>query len=259
DSQTIVALSYGINFGMLGKCSLSAYHYNVGINTILCTCTAITFSVIMVRDYWKGVMAPALRFIISIGMFATLGRMLWYQKERSIAPEPIGWLPRWEKVKGNSTDSTIFVPMACFLDPDLNPLKWLSPAEKKRVGGDKAPIPVEFCLFWLIVIWFITGHISHFIQRETRYGKRSQNVTNHIPVGGLAAVYYAISLGCCICVYFSCWGHIGEIRKFVHGSGWIEGGNTNANPENNVNGIGQLVPLIAIGWVLITCLDQKSK
>lgn len=241
---------------MLGKCLLSAYHYNVGINTILCACTTIAFSVILVRDYWKGKWAPLCRFIISSFILAVLGRMLWYQVKRGVAPESIAWSHNWEVDKGNNTDSTIFLPMSCFLDPDLNPLRQLSSEQKNRVGGRQDPVTVEFCLYWLVVACFAAGHAGHAFPLVRRFRGKNEGTKSRKSFNFWAIVYYCVSLSLCVSIYLGCWVHISLIRTFVSNSGWIEGGDTDGNPEQNVQGIGQLIPLVTIGWVVINVLDQ---
>ena len=252
DAQSIIALTYAINFGMSGKCTVSAYHFSVGVNTILCACATIILSVIMVRDFWKAFCAALIRFSISISLLAILGRILVYQYFRPLAPEAIGWLPD----KRNNTDSSIFVPIACFLDPDLDPFKGLSNVRVEWLGGRaQSKNQPEIYLYILLVLCFLLGHGSHIYRRKDRYGQSASTSQAPKRINGWSILYYFFTLVTCSLVYLMCWGHNWLIRDFVDGSGWIVGGRTNENPERNVNSIGQLLPLVAIGWVVINGLD----
>lgn len=47
------------------------------------------------------------------------------------------------------------------------------------------------------------------------------------------------------------------IRDWVHSSGWMEGsGLPRGNPEENVDGIGQLLALVFLAWVLVWVGDE---
>lgn len=237
---------------MSGKCTVSAYHYSTGINTILCACATIILSVIIVRDFWKSPCAAFLRLLISASLLAILGRILVYQYFRPVAPEAIGWLPD----KNNNTDSSIFVPIACFLDPDLNPFRDLSDIRVEWLGGrTQSKNQPEIYLYVLLVICFLLGHGAHLVRRKVRYGKSAPSSDSPRKISKWSILYYFFTLVTCSLVYLMCWGHNWFIRDFVDGSGWIAGGRTNENPERNVNSIGQLLPLVAIGWVVINGLD----
>lgn len=255
DVQAIVAVTYSIDFALQSKCSLSAYHYNVGVNTILCSCVTTTLSVLIVRDYWRGAFAPALRFILACAIFAVLGRLLWYENSQASAPEAT-WSVNWPRVKGTNDDSTIFLPVACFLDPDLNPVIGLSPEQRERVGGNPGRVATAFGIYWSIVVLFVIGHLSHLIRIRSRYREQKKlHFIRHAP----HTAYYAACLFYCIVIYIFLWEHINRIRSFVHQGRWIRGGNTDANAEHAIRGVGQLLPITTIfGWILFTGLDSTA-
>ncbi|KAJ2988008.1 hypothetical protein NUW58_g4203 [Xylaria curta] len=162
DTQSVIALAYGINFGRSGKCTTSAYHYSMGLSTILCACTSITFSVLIVHDYWKAKVAAFLRFSVTAVIFAVQIRFQVYQYYRGFAAEPVGWF-FYGKPAGN-VDSTVLVPIACFLDPELDPLTGLSNAQIRQVGGrynSRSQPEIYFSVF--VAIIFLLGHLKHWL------------------------------------------------------------------------------------------------
>ncbi|KFA51906.1 hypothetical protein S40293_10772 [Stachybotrys chartarum IBT 40293] len=253
DVQAIVAVTYSIDFALQSKCSLSAYHYNVGINTILCSFVTTTLSVLIVRDYWRGALAPAFRFVIACAIFAILGRLLWYENSLASAPEAT-WSAKWPRVKGSNDDSTIFLPMACFLDPDLNPVIGLSPEQRERVGGDPGGVAPEFGIYWSMGVLFVIGHLSHLIRIRSRYREQKKlRLIRHFS----HTAYYVVCLSYCIAIYVLLWVHINKIRSFVHQGRWIRGGNTDANAEHAIRGVGQILPITTtVGWIIFTGLDS---
>ncbi|KAF3024387.1 hypothetical protein E8E14_014397 [Neopestalotiopsis sp. 37M] len=140
DALTVITLSYVINFGISGKCTLSGYHYIFGINTMLIAFASITLCVTLVRDYWAAPFAAFLRTATHVVIFALIGRLLAYEWTGEMLPEPLYIRNKAE----NNTDSSLFLPVACFLDHDLNPLDKLTQAQLKRIGWGEPKLLMEF-------------------------------------------------------------------------------------------------------------------
>jgi uncharacterized membrane protein YciS (DUF1049 family) len=76
DGQLIIAFAYILNFGLMRKCTLSAYHFDVGIYNILCALMTMTLSVLIVRDYWRVSIAATLIVVLAGLIFGTLSRLV---------------------------------------------------------------------------------------------------------------------------------------------------------------------------------------
>jgi hypothetical protein len=274
DTQSVLALAYGISFGTSGKCTTSAYHYSMALSTILCACTSITFSVLIVHDYWKAKLAALLRFAVAVVIFAVLIRFQVYQYYRGFAAEPVGWF--FYKKPAKSVDSTVIVPIACFLDPDLNPLTGLSSAQIRQVGGrnnSRSQPEIYFSVF--VALMFVLGHLKHWLKslrkilrhthREGDEGKyRLYRARRSCSFWWLPLLAWGFPLAACIFVYIASWVHMQNLRDWVHGSGWIAGGFGIGNPERDLTSLGQITPIATLIWVVINTaeawkLDEATK
>ncbi|KAK3897245.1 hypothetical protein C8A05DRAFT_48066 [Staphylotrichum tortipilum] len=242
DTQLILALVYGINFGIHGKCTLSAYHYNVAVDIMVVSLTCLILSVYMLPDYWEAKLASALRVFVTLVIFAFLLRFLAYQFQTDIAPElMLGY-------RTSSTDSSLFLPMACFLDPDLNPFKGLVRERIAKIGGIGPQFTPE--LFFSIAL-----AICYAVAVVTRIAYRKNTARPPLALTG------AIVL---VCVFSCCWclAHTFLTWVWVDKSGWMEmssgPGYPAGNPEMNVRPAGQMLPLATMIWVIIRCLNAKS-
>ncbi|KAI0405967.1 hypothetical protein F4802DRAFT_126891 [Xylaria palmicola] len=265
DTQSVLALAYGINFGTSGKCTTSAYHYSMGLSTILCACTSVTFSVLIVHDYWRARVAAFLRFSVAAVIFAVLIRFQVYQYYRGFAAEPVGWF-FYEKPAG-SVDSTVLVPIACFLDPELNPLTGLSNAQIRRVGGryNSRSQPEIYFSVSVAVIFFL-GHLKHWLTHFREWvGSRPGDIdrrkawyyTVHRSYNTwwLPLLAWGFPLAGCIFAYVTSWTHMQVLRNWVHGSGWMAGGFSDKNPERDLTSLGQVIPIVTLIWIVINTAE----
>jgi hypothetical protein len=265
DTQSVLALAYGISFGTSGKCTTSAYHYSMGLSTILCACTSITFSVLIVHDYWKAKVAAFLRFSVAAVIFAVLIRFQVYQYYRGFAAEPLCWF--FYKKPAESVDSTVILPIACFLDPELNPLMDLTGAQIHQVGGrynSRSQPEIYFSVF--VAVIFFLGHLKHwltYLREWLRYRPRHDDQWRpwfYRPHGSyhcwwLSLLTWGFPLAACIFVYVASWIHMQNLRNWVHGSGWIEGGFGGMNPERDLTSLGQLIPIVTLIWIVINTAE----
>ncbi|KAK4098520.1 hypothetical protein N658DRAFT_543998 [Parathielavia hyrcaniae] len=129
DAQLVTAFAYGINFGKSGKCTVSSYHYSVMVNTLVTALACLTLSVYLPRHYWRTRLPSFLRTLATLVVFIFLLRFLAYQVDQESSPELM------LVYRSDRTDSSLFLPVACFLDPDLDPFKRLSPAQSNGIGG----------------------------------------------------------------------------------------------------------------------------
>ncbi len=241
DTQLILALVYGINFGITGKCTISAYHYNVAIDNMVVALTCLTLSVYMLPDYWEARFASVLRVLVTLLIFAFLLRFLAYQFQSAVSPDLMVLFTR------SRTDSSLLLPMACFLDPDLDPFKGLTKEMLAKIGGIGPRFTPElFCSIALA--------ICYLVAIGTRIWYRKNKARPPLLLTGAVVL---------ICVFSCCWClvHTFVIWYWVDQSGWVNTrgapGFPDVNPEMNVRAAGQMLPLATMIWVIIRCLDTK--
>ncbi len=252
DVQLILALVYGINFGISAKCTISAYHYNIAVDTMVIALTCITLSAHMVPEFWHVKLATVLRVFATLVIFAFLLRFLFYQMEMVSNPELMSTYAT------SRNDSLLFLPMACFLDPDLNPFKDklvnnITSERKVTVGssGPRVTPDLVFCV--LLAFCYVTVLVIRFIIRFIRFRIAAR------PPFPLTVLVVPV----CIFSCFWCIGHITLVRVWVDKSGWMEKtnrpGTLAGNPENSVMGLGQILPLATMIWRLIASLDTPKQ
>jgi len=242
DTQLILALVYGINFGISGKCTMSAYHYNVAIDNMVVALTCLTLSVYMLPDYWEARLASALRVLVTCLIFAFLLRFLAYQFQTAVSPDlMLGF-------RTSSTDSSLLLPMACFLDPDLDPFQGLSKEKLARIGGVGPRFTPELFFSIALAICYLVAVLTRLWYRKN---------TARPPLWLTGTVVLVCVVSCCWCL-----AHTFLIWFWVDRSGWMNmsggPGSPAGNPERNVRAAAQMLPLATMIWVIIKCLDTKS-
>lgn len=246
DAQILTSMAYGINFAEEGKCTLSAYHYSVGVHYVLSSLAIATLSMVMVRDYWKTPVSAALRIAATLLVFIVLGRMLTYQYLRKVAPEYM------YTYRANASDgSALFLPIACFLEPDLNPFVNLTRTEKATVGGQSNPKTTpEYYLYSFLCICYSLAVIAQFVRWMKSRRQRSKTVQPR--ARDCIITYWLFGLIVPTFVYGWSWGHNYIIRTWVYSSGWMGAG----NEEQDVNGLGQVIALALLAGVVIQVMDK---
>jgi len=215
DSLLVITISFGISFSLKGKCTLTAYHYNVGIDLILLSCASQVISVLVVRDYWKTKTAALARTVVSCFILAILGRFLHYQFQRPKSPEYMSRFV-WER-----TDSALLLPMACFLDPDLDPFRGHSTHRVDNVGGfRKSSESPEFTFYIVLVACFVAGHGAHAVRRW-RASREPSTARHSSCFGFFTGAYWVLTLTSCGFIYVWCWFHMFTLRTWANNSGWL--------------------------------------
>lgn len=254
DTQIFISLSYGINFALSSKCTLSAYHYKVALNMVLLALASTTLSTLMIRDYWKrSLTAAALRTAVVVVILVFLGRLMAYQYMRASRHEEL-LLPKLMG-RGASSDSSILVPMACFLDPDLDPIRGLTDAQRGRVGGStggRVATP-EIIVLLAVALCFVLANAAHAMRRLR--GGRHPGEGRPNWWGFLVIAYWSVSVTVLSFAYLWCYANVWILREWVHRSGWMEDG---AADEKDVRGISQILPIVALCWVVIWSFDWSS-
>jgi hypothetical protein len=197
--------------------------------------SCITFSVALVRTYWRNPLAAGFRLLLSVGAFVGVGLTIF--RKANYAPD---WPP-----PATRKDSAILLPVACLLETDLR-----THAEKQAksdIGfGKSSTWPVERYFFIALVMAFIVAHFSiplRFAERRDYAPKKWTKFR-----GPITIVYWACMLVPPTFISVWCWVKVYVTRQWVRESGWMETPNT----EFVIWDSGQL---IAIG-VLITVVNN---
>lgn len=238
DTQTIFVGAFLLGFAGQSKCKLTSYHFTVAVNQMMIALSSITFSVALVRTYWRNPLAAGFRLLLSMGAFIGVGLTIF--RKANYAPD---WPP-----PRNRKESVMLMPVACLLEPGIrDAVVKQAQAHHADIGFDKASTwPVERYFFIALIVAFIISHLSIPLRfAESR---------NYAPAkwtkfrGPLTIVYWASMLVPPTFVSVWCWTKVYNAREWVRDSGWMETPNT----EFLIWDSGQL---IAIG-VLITVVNN---
>ena len=246
DMLTILAAVYGIVFWANGKCTMTVYHYYVALDSILLACSTIAVAfATSSRHYWM-TWAGTYRTLATTLVFVFLSIFLGYQ----LFNHPHDHLPNAIPPRGN--DSAIFLPVSCFLDPDLiNTASPYGPSlqhtltdhQKTRIGGSKQFLRLpEIGLFIVLVVLLIIAVISHLPCTRARTKNRKLQLWK-APL--VAMIFYSLIVNI-YCAY-----HILKLRLWTSRSGWMEN-----KGEEGYYSIGQLLPLLSLATIVITALEE---
>lgn len=187
-------------------------------------------------------------------IYVVLIWMLVYQFMGASRPEDT-WSFLTKQRGGLATDSSILLPMSCFLDPDLDPLQRLTDAQLNRVGGvlGTKAATLEVIVGSAMLVCFLLSHLAHGIRWCRGHSRPKAN--RPAWWGVIVSLYWIVALGASTVAYVACYLIVWCLRGWVYESGWME---DNGNSERDVSGIGQILPIIALCWVLIWSLDWST-
>ena len=108
DTQMLFNSAYGLDFYLLQRCIISAYHYAIGIQIGLISCASFVLTMAFVSEYWKAPITGVLRRSAILVIAAFLNLELNGQRTRIENPEYLPPLSR--------KDSAILLLSSCFSD-----------------------------------------------------------------------------------------------------------------------------------------------
>ena len=204
--------------------------------------SVITFSVALVRTYWRSPLAAAFRLLLSTGAFIGVG--LTILRKANYAPD---WPPR-----DTRRDSATLLPVACLLDLDLR-----SRAEEQAkdsvdgLGFGKATAwPPERGFYIVLVLAFLAAHCSilfRFAEKRNWIHTKSTEMRKYFTL-----VYWPLVLVTPTATSVQCWRRVYEQREWVDKSGWI----ASPNPEMIVWDSGQLIAMGILITVIMNVLTE---
>ncbi|KAH8732052.1 hypothetical protein GQ44DRAFT_822168 [Phaeosphaeriaceae sp. PMI808] len=152
DTQTIFIAAFLLSFAAQTKCQLTSYHFTVATNQMMIALSVITFSVALVRTYWRNPLAAGFRLLLSLASF--IGVALTIFRKANYAPD---WPP-----PASRNDSAILLPVACLLETALR-TRAHDHASSLSIDlgfGKASTWPVERYFFILLVLAFLIAHLS---------------------------------------------------------------------------------------------------
>ena len=127
DTQMLFNFAYGLNFFLIQKCTISAYHYAIVIEIGLMSCASFVLTMAFVSEYWKAPITGVLRWIVILVIVSFLGVELNHQRTRTEYPE---YQPPFSR-----KDSAILLPASCFLDSQFKDIySGLDTLVREKIG-----------------------------------------------------------------------------------------------------------------------------
>lgn len=246
DTQTIFVGAFLLGFAGQSKCSLTSYHFTVAVNQMMIALSVMTFSVALVRTYWRNPLAAAFRLILSFGAFLGVGLTIF--RKANYAPD---WPPPLSR-----KDSAILLPVACLLESNLR-TRVQNQAERSQTDlgfGRSTTWPVERYFFIALAIAFILAHISVPIRHaKRRHGYAANTWTKSRTF--LTVLYWAYMLLPPTFTSVWCWVRVHQTRKWMNASGWIGA----PNPEMIIWDQGQLFAMGVLITVVMNVLTEALR
>lgn len=177
----------------------------------------MTYSVMLVRTYWRNPLAAAFRLLLSIGAFVGVGLTIF--RKANYAPD---WPPA-----ENRKDSALLLPVACLLEGELrsHALEQTIESQANLGFGSSSAWPTDRIFFIPLAFSFIVAHASIPIRYLEHKHRAPENWTRFR--GLLALVYWPYMLVPPTLTSVWCWVRVYQTREWVKKSGWIG----DPNPE----------------------------
>jgi hypothetical protein len=247
DAQIIFVGAFLLGFAGQNKCRLTSYHFTVAVNQMMIALSSITFSVALVRTYWRSPYAAAFRLLLTIGSFIGVGLTIFRQE--NYAPDG--------SVTNRHTDSAILLPVACLLETELrDAVEKQAKDSKAELGfGEATNWPPERIFYIFLVVSCLAAHIS--IPLRFYFGKSRDDKpvkwTNRRLV--LTLVYWLWVLAPPISTSVIAWARVNQLREWVADSGWMADPNT----EMMILDSGQLIAMGALITIIMSVLTEVKE
>ncbi|KAI4942770.1 hypothetical protein J4E91_009689 [Alternaria rosae] len=236
DTQTIFVGAFLLGFAGRSKFAVSQ---------MMIALSVITFSIALVRTYWRNPLAAAFRLLLSVGAFIGVGLTIF--REANYAP--------YGALTHSNNDSAILLPVACMLEMDLR-----SAAEEQARQnqaelsfGNATAWPPERFMYIVLGAAFIAAHISvpiRFAESKDRAPKVWTEKRAFVTL-----IYWILVLLTPIVTSTFCWFRVYTMREWVADSGWMEDPNT----EMIVWDSGQLIAMGVLITVIMNVLTEAKE
>ncbi|KAF2799232.1 hypothetical protein K505DRAFT_332786 [Melanomma pulvis-pyrius CBS 109.77] len=245
DTQTIFVGAFLLSFAGQSKCRLTSYHFTVAVNQMMVALSVITFSVSLVRTYWRNPLAAAFRLLLSLGAYIGVGLTIF--RKANYAPD---WPP-----PENRKDSAILLPVACLLESNLR-VRAQEQAKQSTADlgfGSSSAWPAERFFFIALVIAFVLAHASTLVRFLENRDYAPEKWTRFR--AWFTVTYWGYMLIPPTFTSVWCWIRVYQARGWVKNSGWIG----SPNPEMIIWDSGQLIAMGVLITVMMNMLTEAMK
>jgi hypothetical protein len=236
---------------------MSSYHYLVAIHTILTGLATSLLGMLLVHNLREKVFTAIVRggiFIVCIAGVFSLKAM-----QESIKNGYNGvTTPLSDNLPGSTqTDSILVLPAYCFMDSTLDPWGRLTDEQKKHLAANGLG-SYSAAQAYIITILIIPAAIGKWVGSIRR---QKGTTPSQFQAGAQKRLFmqsYLLVYGLVWGLVAWNWASIFILRNWAERSGWlkIEDGK---NEERDVQGLGQIAPLIALGAIGLMITDTLSK
>lgn len=272
DAQLLLNLAFGVSLNSELQCSVSTYHYFVALHMVVVGMLTTAFAILLVRTVYKSYVFSTLARIVVLAVCLTILTESNADFTETLSPLPTIHETRallstiHEKLPADDQkDSLIVLTAYCIFEAAVNPIfnltqeqeEYLTKSGLHRNIRHQSRTIAGMFIFAAMGIslgpFFSRKHSTKeahqaLDERTLRFRRRFQ-YSMFIAVPCVKGFIGGVCLGLIIWN----WITISILRSWVDKSDWLnrEGG----NPENDIQGIGQTAPLVALGAVGYTYLD----
>lgn len=259
DAQLWLLLAFFISFRLQSMCSLSIYHLQVVIHVGAIGLATSALTLLIVPDFGGSKYATIVRILVLITCIT--GYLITATTSHDARIGQVQYKPP----APDQNASLVLLPAYCLIEKGFDPTPDLTAVELESLanGGRHAALTAQiimatFCIGSASLIACFT--ITYFTKlRRHADAERKRDE----PSLGSSRGRFMLELPCVkavlwlVCLLVITWNavNIWLLRDWVHKSGWmaLKGGR---NPEDEIQGVGQLAPLVALGAVGNVVLER---
>ncbi|KAF9695194.1 hypothetical protein EKO04_006760 [Ascochyta lentis] len=266
DYQIIFGAALCVYFNVIGKCGVSMYHFNMGLNLLIVICGNTLLTLVIMRSFWAAPVSSLAR-LVAIGLLLFYqGKILWIQHARNQSFGMAEALPTTER-----NSSLILLQAACFLDPralgNLTSQLYDDDATIKtariNVVGDlnhdgKKSVELYiwfflvFC-FAAVVVYQLAALLKACCRRKLKSGEYAPVTKKHrgcLHTSRLFLCTLTLLLSSVVCIWRIM--YLYSLKGWVSESGWMKEDAYLGNEESGISSFGQAAALCtAIGFVFV--------
>ncbi|KAK6358802.1 hypothetical protein TWF730_008121 [Orbilia blumenaviensis] len=270
DQQIVTGLALSIfTLFSQGGCDLSAYHYNIVANLILITICTHVCSIMVLPEYFRNVVLGALR-ILAIALIVGFSGFLFSNQKTVSAlqvtfPTAVPPIPKPDTTTIDLAEIGLLVPAICYqVDNSLlrdNIKALVENPEFKDLGGSLAGIVKGRALngysqWILLTLLYVIAVILAIIQRIFRLDAGDSGWRRFLRKLIWLPRFLAIGIGCWAAV--SSFIYVRRMRDWLNKSEWWTPDDDDKNPENDILGFGQLIPIFMLALLVVAGLESMQ-
>jgi len=248
DAQLFLVLAFVISFSFQSQCDVSLYHYEVAVNTIAVGLSGAVLSFLLVEDTQKkAFISTILRWGAFVACMAGFVPLENDNHRRPGDHEPGKLLSALPSL--NQTDSVLVLPAFCILKRNLNPFSNLTGDEQLHLTheGRERDLTSNTVVILIPFVLVSCIRLCSLLRLTWICGTTS-------PIrGGLRITFRALKVGITVVIAYNMISAViflAKLRMWMDESVWLQK-EDGGNPEQDLQGIGQMAPLIALVSIVI--------